>query len=270
MEFTGLTLEESLGHGWNPPFHPDDRARAAARWEEATHNGEPYEIEYRLRRADGVYHWMLGRATPLRAGDGQIIKWFGTCTDIEELKQALARIDEQARLLEQRATTDSLTGIGNRAVLFDRLDLLLAQRNRGGLSVAFMDLNGFKEVNDRYGHSFGDQLLVVVADRLHAAARQGDVVTRFGGDEFVVLGETDSHESALLLGRRLEAAVSGPVCVQDIAVTISASVGVTYVSADDAADAATILSRADRAMYLAKREHEVLEAGLDQHDLLGG
>ncbi len=65
VEFTGLTLEESLGFGWNPPFHPEDRERAAIRWEQATSSGEPYEIEYRLRRADGEYHWMLGRAMPL-------------------------------------------------------------------------------------------------------------------------------------------------------------------------------------------------------------
>ncbi len=78
MDFTGLTLEESLGHGWNPPFHPEDRGRAAARWNQATSTGEPYEIEYRLRRADGVYRWMLGRAMPLRDETGAIVKWFGT------------------------------------------------------------------------------------------------------------------------------------------------------------------------------------------------
>ena len=100
LDFTGLTLEESLGHGWNPPFHPDDRARAAARWEQATSTGEPYEIEYRLRRADGTYHWMLGRAMPLRNAAGTIVKWFGTCTDIEAQKQAQAQIEEQARLLD--------------------------------------------------------------------------------------------------------------------------------------------------------------------------
>ena len=100
LDFTGLTLEESLGLGWNPPFHPDDRDRAAARWEQATSTGEPYEIEYRLRRADGVYHWMLGRAMPLRDAGGTIVKWFGTCTDIEELKQAQVQIEAQARLLD--------------------------------------------------------------------------------------------------------------------------------------------------------------------------
>ena len=93
MDFTGLTLEASLGFGWNPPFHPDDRGRAAARWAQATSTGEPYEIEYRLRRWDGTYRWMLGRALPLRSADGVIEKWVGTCTDIEDLKQAQAQLD---------------------------------------------------------------------------------------------------------------------------------------------------------------------------------
>jgi PAS domain S-box-containing protein len=88
MDYTGLSLEESLGFGWNPPFHPDDRHRAAKIWQQATQSGEPYEIEYRLRRADGVYRWMLGRALPMRDATGTIVKWFGTCTDIHDLKKA--------------------------------------------------------------------------------------------------------------------------------------------------------------------------------------
>jgi PAS domain S-box-containing protein len=98
MEFTGLTLEESLGFGWNPPFHPDDRGRAAVVWEQATSSGEPYEIEYRLRRHDGTYRWMLGRAMPLRGADGRILKWFGTCTDIDDLKWAQTELEESRSL----------------------------------------------------------------------------------------------------------------------------------------------------------------------------
>jgi diguanylate cyclase (GGDEF)-like protein/PAS domain S-box-containing protein len=101
LSFTGLTLEESLGDGWNPPFHPEDRPVARRRWAEATSTGKPYQIEYRLRRHDGVYHWMLGRALPLRNERGEIVKWFGTCTDIEDLKEAQASVERQARLLDQ-------------------------------------------------------------------------------------------------------------------------------------------------------------------------
>ncbi len=94
LDYTGLTLEQSLGFGWSPPFHPEDRGRAAEQWLQATCSGEPYEIEYRLRRWDGVYHWMLGRALPMRDADGRIVKWFGTCTDIDHLKRTQERLDD--------------------------------------------------------------------------------------------------------------------------------------------------------------------------------
>lgn len=94
LDYTGLTLEESLGFGWNPPFHPEDREHAADKWRQATSTGTPYEIEYRLRRWDGVYHWMLGRAVPMRDAEGNIVKWFGTCTDIDDLKRTQQRLDE--------------------------------------------------------------------------------------------------------------------------------------------------------------------------------
>lgn len=98
LEYTGLTLEQSLGHGWNPPFHPDDRDRAAKRWLQATESGDPYEIEYRLRRHDGVHRWMLGRALPLRNESGHITLWLGTCTDIDDLKRANEQIKRDAAL----------------------------------------------------------------------------------------------------------------------------------------------------------------------------
>ncbi len=94
FDFTGLTLEQSRGSGWNTPFHPEDRDHAFELWQRAVDSGEPYEVEYRLRRHDGVYHWMLGRALPLRDVAGNIIKWFGTCTDIDDLKRTVERLDE--------------------------------------------------------------------------------------------------------------------------------------------------------------------------------
>jgi PAS domain S-box-containing protein len=106
MDYTGLTIEESVGDGWNPLFHPDDRAEAIRRWQDALETGDAYDIEYRLRRADGRFRWMLGRALPLRDANGTITKWLGTCTDIEELKNAaeVARNNER----EQRALAAQL------------------------------------------------------------------------------------------------------------------------------------------------------------------
>jgi diguanylate cyclase (GGDEF)-like protein/PAS domain S-box-containing protein len=253
-EFTGRSLEEGLGEGWLSAVHPDDRDRAAGRWAEATRSGEPYQIEYRLRRADGSHCWMLGRARPVCDAQGETVKWFGTCTDVEELKAAQARIAERASELEARATRDPLTGLPNRTLLLDRLELLLGQRHRTGTAVAFIDLDDFKATNDHLGHRTGDRVLVHVGEQLQSSVRQGDVAARLGGDEFVVVGEAGDERAALALGERLASALGGEVDVDGTAVPISASVGVTFVSRDDHSRAEEVLSRADAVMYAVKRQ----------------
>jgi PAS domain S-box-containing protein len=104
VDYTGMTMEESYGHGWNTPFHPDDRQRAWDAWQRATQHNERYSLECRLRRADDVYRWWLIRGEPMRGANGEILKWFGTCTDIEELKRAETLLHEANALLEQRVT----------------------------------------------------------------------------------------------------------------------------------------------------------------------
>jgi len=102
VDYTGLTMEESYGHGWNTPFHPDDKQQAWEAWQRATGQGERYSLECRLRRADGVYRWWLIRGEPMRGANGEIVKWFGTCTDIEELKRSEAVLHQANDLLELR------------------------------------------------------------------------------------------------------------------------------------------------------------------------
>ena len=101
-EFTGVPAGSTDGEGWNNVFHPEDQARAREVWSHSLATGDLYEIEYRLRRADGVYRWTLGRATPIRNDAGEIIRWFGTCTDIEELKRSEAGKDLLSQELSHR------------------------------------------------------------------------------------------------------------------------------------------------------------------------
>jgi PAS domain S-box-containing protein len=103
VEYTGLTLEESYGRGWNTPFHPDDKQAAWDAWNHAVKTGEQYHVESRLQAADGTYRWFLMRGAPLRDDAGEIVRWFGTCTDIEELKQA-----GQTLLVAQRKLTETV------------------------------------------------------------------------------------------------------------------------------------------------------------------
>jgi len=113
-DYTGMTAEESRGPGWSRALHPEDRGRAEARWGLATATGEAYEIEYRLRRRDGAYRWFLGRALPAVDGGGRVIRWSGTCTDIDDLKragEALGRERESFRL--------TLASIGEAVIVTD-------------------------------------------------------------------------------------------------------------------------------------------------------
>ncbi|MBI3651162.1 MAG: PAS domain-containing protein [Acidobacteria bacterium] len=109
-DYTGMSLEESYGTGWNAPFHAEDKQRAWEAWERATKNSEPYDLECRLRQYDGSYHWFLIRGVPLRDATGDIVKWFGTCTDIDQLKiaeEAVRRNQERLELTQQAARIGS-------------------------------------------------------------------------------------------------------------------------------------------------------------------
>jgi PAS domain S-box-containing protein len=113
QEYTGLTLAESAGLGWQKPFHPADRLRADVAWQRATHDAGTYSLEARLRGADGSYRWWLVRGRPLCDTTGTILKWFGTCTDIDELKQAaeqLQRTEEQLRHAQKMEAVGRLAG----------------------------------------------------------------------------------------------------------------------------------------------------------------
>ncbi|SDO15799.1 PAS domain S-box-containing protein [Methylobacterium phyllostachyos] len=137
-EFTGVPYGSTDGEGWNDMFHPDDQERAWARWRHSLATGEPYEIEYRLRHNSGAYRWTLGRAMPIRDAAGRIERWFGTCTDIDDLKQAetearkLAAIVETSKDFIGLCTLDgAITHLNEAALTLVGLpDLAAARRHR--------------------------------------------------------------------------------------------------------------------------------------------
>ncbi|HTY98444.1 MAG TPA: EAL domain-containing protein, partial [Rhodocyclaceae bacterium] len=168
-------------------------------------------------------------------------------SDISELMR-------HRRRLEVMATTDALTGLPNRALLTDRLKQAVAHADRLGntLGVAFVDLDGFKAINDQEGHHFGDALLVEVAERFGRTIRLGDTAARLGGDEFVLLlNNVGSREMALGALERILEAVAAPHLVDGRQLAVSASIGVTFYPEDNA-DPDTLLRHADHAMYQAK------------------
>lgn len=172
--------------------------------------------------------------------------------ELEAANAAMRRVNEQ---LAEVAHFDMLTRLPNRVLLSDRLQQAMAHAIRRGKSVgiAFLDLDGFKEINDRYGHALGDEFLVAISGRLKSALREGDTLARIGGDEFVVvmtdLGEERDAEPLL---RRLLQIAAEPVQVQGHTMQVSASIGVT-IFPQDSSSPEQLLRHADQAMYVAKQ-----------------
>ena len=167
--------------------------------------------------------------------------------DIRDRKEAEARIHFLAH-------HDTLTGLPNRVLLMDRLEFILASaRRRGGrVGILFIDLDNFKTVNDSLGHAAGDALLRLTASRIEGSLRSVDVVSRLGGDEFlVVLPDLESEQAPVPVAEKLLAAVSEPVTLEGQALSVSPSIGIA-VFPRDGASADTLIRNADAAMYLAK------------------
>jgi diguanylate cyclase (GGDEF)-like protein/PAS domain S-box-containing protein len=235
--------------------HPDDRDGMARDRQAHFEGREPlYRNEHRVRCKDGSYKWVLTRGMVIRrAADGTPLRMVGTHTDITERKASEV-------LAWKQANFDTLTGLPNRRMLADRLELALkkSQRSRLRLAVLMLDLDHFKAVNDVLGHDVGDTLLLEAAQRARGCVREVDMVARLGGDEFVVL-LTDLGPSnevidrvASQLVRRLGAPYALPRVPADHSIAVGASVGIALYP-DDARDAPQLLKLADQALYSAKR-----------------
>lgn len=172
-----------------------------------------------------------------------------------EVRLLYQRLADQNAVLESLALHDVLTGLPNRRLLMDRLSLAIvhARRNRSTMAVMFLDLDGFKQINDSLGHDGGDTLLRLVADRLVATVRQEDTVARLGGDEFVIaLHEAIDVDQVARLVSKVIAAVSQPYDIQGTEVQMTVSVGVS-VYPSHGEDVETLMKSADLALYEAKR-----------------
>ncbi len=245
---TGYSREEVLGH--NPRILKSGRQGRgfyAAMWRDLTEQGHWYGEIWNRRKDGEVYAEML-TISAVRDEEGQTRQYVALFSDITPLK-------EHQTQLERIAHYDALTSLPNRVLLSDRLHQAMAQTLRRGqrLAVAYLDLDGFKAVNDSHGHDAGDQLLMLVAGRLKQALREGDTLARLGGDEFVaVLGDLADIESCVPMLTRLLAAAAQPADIDGAALQVSASLGVTFYPQAEEVDADLLLRQADQAMYQAK------------------
>ncbi|RDD93951.1 EAL domain-containing protein [Acidovorax sp. BoFeN1] len=213
------------------------------------HPATPFDVTWKVMLPQGGARWIrnLGKIIG-PGGTGQPTRMLGVAIDVTPQR-------EQQELLQKLAHYDALTGLPNRVLLAQRLQDGMSQARARGtqLGVAYLDLDGFKPINDRLGHGAGDRLLVVVAGRLSRALRPQDCVARLGGDEFVILmpGLNSQTDGERLLGRVMES-ISSPYTLDTERVAVTASIGYTVFPCDDA-DADTLLRHADQAMYAAKQ-----------------
>lgn len=188
---------------------------------------------------------------------------------------AIVRLRRDDRELRHIAHFDALTKLPNRVLLADRLEQAMyrAGRDERQIALAYIDLDGFKEVNDRHGHAVGDRLLVEVARRMKVCLREGDTVARVGGDEFVVvLSDVRTPAICMSLVRRLIAAIDRPVEVGGLDLHVTSSVGVTFYPQREPVEAEQLLRQADQAMYQAKLagRNRFHLFDLEEHQLLRG
>jgi len=265
---TGWSREAAAGRPLDDVFHIiDGTTRTIAR--------DPLNLAMRLNRTvgptpscvlvrrDGAETEIEDSAAPIHNTDGSVA---GAVIVFRAVGTALEASRHMARL----AQYDALTGLPNRLLLADRLasSLELARRHHAPLAVLFLDIDGFKAVNDSLGHAAGDRLLQHIADALGGALRRSDTVSRYGGDEFVVvLSEMENAEDAAAVAKKLRLALASPFSIEGQKVVVTASIGIARYP-DHGQDADGLIAYADAAMYRAKREgreHDHLFDGRSWH-----
>ena len=242
----GWQPEEWHGHQLLEFCHPDDIALALKQREE-NNAGAARITRLRLRDHVGQWHWVVVHSGPYRNPRGKQIGIAGSMRTIDQEVAAEAK-------LERRARMDELTGLMNRKEIFERLARFSDNRRQGDgeVAVLFCDVDDFKGINDRHGHSGGDAVLSALARRLLDNTRQDDLVGRIGGDELlVVLPRMPSQEAAEAFAKKIHAAVCAPLALTTGEVLPTLSIGVSLIHKGESV--ADVVERADQAMYQAKQ-----------------
>ena len=245
--FKSVTGIDPAADDWLELVHPDDSSLLVDAIQRFGFSGDVLDTEIRLRRGDSSsYRTARVLARAIRAPDGKLLDVIGSIEDVTERKQLAER-------LAFEASHDALTGLANRSAIERELERRLERRHSTTtpLAVLFIDLDGFKRINDSLGHRAGDELLLRLGQRLAKSSRLGDAVGRFGGDEFVVVSEhAGDPDGALTMAHRLLDQVCEPVEVAGATLRPRASVGIAIATGPT--DAEILMRDADAAMYEAK------------------
>lgn len=251
-EMIGWSAEEMLGQRVTDFLHPDDRAPAAAVLSAIFAGGEqPDVVEVHKRHRNGHYITLGTKACGVT--DPSTGKNIGAVL----VSRDITRDKEKMLQLEQQAMRDALTGLPNRSWFYKQVDALLAQQQEQRLvTVLFLDLNGFKAVNDSMGHAAGDTLLLQISERLQSCLAPDESVARLGGDEFVVAARCRDRREASALAERLIASFNAPFSINSRTISIGAAIGISQAR-PATLSAKLLIQQADTAMYQAKARRDV-------------
>lgn len=249
----GYTLEELSPvtiDTWRALIHPEDLEQADMLLEKHFSRGlEYFELESRILHKNGDWIWVLDRGKVARwTQEGNPLVMAGTHQDITERKETEAKI-------RHFATHDALTDLPSLRLAKDRVSMVvnLAKRNKKKAGLLFIDLDGFKPVNDRYGHDAGDALLKEIARRLLSCIRKTDTAARIGGDEFlIVLSELEAREDAARIAEKVISIVSKPFTFKNEKITVGCSIGISLYP-DNGEDIEMLIKKADDGMYTIKK-----------------
>ncbi len=250
----GDEQSDPLHQSYTTIVHREDLDNCNAFVQSILNDGPSLEdLEFRVRHSDGEWHWYTCRAAKVDGRENDSDYLLGIAREITEQR-------EQREKMARLARHDMLTNLPNRASFDEAFDLALrnCEQRQHALAVLFIDLDKFKPINDKFGHSVGDQLLIHVARRIKSCLRDSDLACRIGGDEFLVLTEAhpeveSAMTTAVAIAERLRDELAKPFAVENLQLEISASIGVA-IYPTHATGAGDLVRCADRAMYEAKQQ----------------
>lgn len=248
-ELLKTNQDDMLGKRWLDFVADEDRSIIQKKWDIATKNGSRFKEEFRIKSTDGEILWIACDATPLNTSANAMPNYLSVSVNITEQQHMEAN-------LNYLAYYDGLTGLSNRSLFQEKLKEALLRNARSGKYVVllFLDLDGFKLINDTLGHDAGDLLLKQVALRLEQAVRRTDIIARLGGDEFTILFENvDDPHRISVSAKKVNDVLAEKFIILDQEVHVTASIGLA-VSSKDVTDHQTLIKQADIAMYLAKEK----------------